>query len=242
MTIAMLKERGIKVTKISDDSWQVQPGRIQGVRALIERDLSNAAPFMGAAMIVGGSVTIRDWPKSTTQPGNSLPEILGAMGAEIERKKSSGASGTYGEELTITGSGSISGIDIDLHEVGELAPSIAAIALFANSPSHLRGIGHLRLHETDRLDALEREFNNLGGKVTAQQDSIEIYPAPLHKGVFHTYDDHRLATAAAMIGLRIPNIEVENIATTSKTFPDFPGLWTTMLNQLEPVISESDTE
>jgi 3-phosphoshikimate 1-carboxyvinyltransferase len=114
-----------------------------------------------------------------------------------------------------------------------LAPSIAAVALLADSPSHLRGIGHLRLHETDRLDAIAREFNALGGNVIAHQDSLEIIPTPLHGGTFHTYEDHRLATAAAMIGLRIPDISVENIETTSKTFPDFPGLWSAMLTQLQ---------
>lgn len=232
MTLAMLKERGVKVSQIDSHSWQVHPGNIQGVRTLIERDLSNAAPFMGAAMIAGGSVTIRDWPKNTTQPGDRLPEILTAMGGEITRKK---VNGTLGEELTITSSGSIAGIDIDLHEVGELTPSIAAVALFAHSPSHLRGIGHLRLHETDRLAALEREFNNLGAQVVAYSDSLEIFPAALHGGIFHTYEDHRLATAAAMIGLRVANLQVENIHTTSKTFPDFPGLWTTMLQQVEIV-------
>lgn len=230
MTIAMLRERGVKVSRIDDDSWHVEPGMIQGVRTLIERDLSNAAPFMGAAMIAGGSVTIRDWPKSTTQPGNRLPEILTLMGAEISRKKTNNS---QAEDLTITDTGVIHGVDIDLHDIGELTPSIAAIALFAQTPSRLRGIGHLRLHETDRLAALENEFNKLGGKVIAHRDSLEINPAPLHGGIFHTYEDHRLATAAAMIGLRVPGIQVVNIDTTSKTFPDFPGLWDLMLKQIQ---------
>ena len=230
MTIAMLKERGVRVNKVDEKSWSVRPGAIQGIRSLIEPDLSNAAPFLGAAMIAGGSVTIRDWPKSTTQPGDQLREILTVMGAEISRKR---GGNSQAEDLTITGTGAIHGIDIDLHDVGELTPSIAAIALLADSPSHLRGIGHLRLHETDRLDAISREFNNLGGNVIAHEDSIEIFPAKLHGGTFHTYEDHRLATAAAMIGLKVPEIEVENIATTSKTFPDFVGLWSAMLSQIQ---------
>ena len=230
MTIAMLKERGVKVTKLDESTWQVAPGAIQGVRTLIEPDLSNAAPFLGAAMIVGGSVTIRDWPKSTTQPGDQLREIFAAMGGEITKKKSGNS---QGEELTLTGTGVIHGIDIDLHDVGELTPSIAAVALLANSPSHLRGIGHLRLHETDRLEAIANEFNKLGGKVIAHSDSLEITPARLHGGTFHTYEDHRLATAAAMIALKTPDILVENIATTSKTFPDFPALWSSMLAQIQ---------
>ncbi len=229
MTIAMLKERGVRVNKIDDRSWQVSPGIIQGTRTLIEPDLSNAAPFMGAAMIAGGAVTIRDWPKSTTQPGDQLREIFVEMGAVISRKK---GSTSQAEDLTITGTGVIHGIDIDLHDVGELTPSIAAVALLADSPSHLRGIGHLRLHETDRLDAIAKEFNKLGGNVVAAEDSISIAPSRLHGGTFLTYEDHRLATAAAMIGLKVSDVLVENIETTTKTFPDFPGLWDSMLKQI----------
>jgi 3-phosphoshikimate 1-carboxyvinyltransferase len=131
--------------------------------------------------------------------------------------------------LTLKGKGTIHGIDIDLHDVGELTPSIAALAALADSPSHLRGIGHLRLHETDRLAALTREINALGGNVVEEETALHITPAPLHAGVFHTYEDHRLATAGAVLGLVVPGIEVENIATTRKTLPDFPGLWSSLL-------------
>jgi 3-phosphoshikimate 1-carboxyvinyltransferase len=131
--------------------------------------------------------------------------------------------------LTLTGTGTIHGIDIDLHDVGELTPSIAALAALADSPSYLRGIGHLRLHETDRLAALTREINALGGNVVEEETALHISPAPLHAGVFHTYEDHRLATAGAVLGLVVPGIEVENIATTRKTLPDFPGLWSSLL-------------
>jgi 3-phosphoshikimate 1-carboxyvinyltransferase len=131
--------------------------------------------------------------------------------------------------LTLKGNSTIHGIDIDLHDVGELTPSIAALAALADSPSHLRGIGHLRLHETDRLAALTREINALGGNVVEEETALHITPAPLHAGVFHTYDDHRLATAGAVLGLVVQGIEVENIATTRKTLPDFPGLWSSLL-------------
>lgn len=230
MTLSMLKERGVKVERPSENTWRVAAGAIQGIRTLIEPDLSNAAPFLGAAMIAGGSVTIKDWPKSTTQPGDQLREIFALMGGQFSKKR---GNTSQAEDLTITESGSIHGIDIDLHDVGELTPSIAAVALFADSPSHLRGIGHLRLHETDRLEALAKEFNNLGGNVIAHDDSLEIVPAALHGGTFHTYEDHRLATAAAMIALKVPDIRVVNIETTSKTFPDFPGLWGQMNEQIQ---------
>ena len=219
MTIAMLREKGVEVI-VGDNQWIVKPAVMHGSDQVIEPDLSNAAPFMGAAMISGGTVVIRDWPHSTTQPGDELRSIFTQMGARVEFR---------GSDLAITGD-QIHGIDIDLHDVGELTPSIAALCVFADSPSYLRGIAHLRTHETDRLTALATEINNLGGEVIEEPSALRIIPKPLHAGVFHTYDDHRLATAGAMIGLRIPGIEVENIETTRKTLPDFPGAWAELLN------------
>jgi 3-phosphoshikimate 1-carboxyvinyltransferase len=233
MTIAMLRDFGATVeVSASGTEWSVRSGiadpdaRLHGRDLIIEPDLSNAAPFMAAAMICGGSVTIIDWPTSTTQPGDQLREIFAKMGATISHEKSGDASGA----LTISATaGQIHGIDVDLHDVGELTPSIAAVAALADSPSSLRGIAHLRLHETDRLAALAREINALGGNVREEESALHITPAPLHPGIFHTYDDHRLATAGAMLGLAIDGIEVENIATTQKTLPDFPGAWSELL-------------
>ncbi len=218
MTIAMLREKGVEVT-VGQNEWRVAPTQMHGADCVIEPDLSNAAPFMGAAMLCGGTTVIRDWPRSTTQAGDQLREILTAMGARVEFR---------GNDLSISG-GAIHGIDIDLHDVGELTPSIAAICLFADSPSYLRGIAHLRTHETDRLHALATEINSLGGEVIEEPAALRINPRPLHAGTFHTYDDHRLATAGAMIGLQVDGIAVENIATTQKTLPDFPGAWGELL-------------
>ena len=227
MTVQMLRDFGaeVKVDKASQ-SWSVAAGTLNGVDLVIEPDLSNAAPFLSIAMVCGGSITIADWPKETTQPGDQLREILSQMGASVTHTA---------DGLTLTGSGEIHGIDIDLHDVGELTPAIAALAALADSPSHLRGIGHLRLHETDRLAALTREINLLGGNVVEEETSLRITPAGkfgegLHSGIFHTYDDHRLATAGAVIGLLVPGVEVENIATTRKTLPDFPGLWQSLIS------------
>ena len=224
MTIQMLREVGVSVKVVDNKEWHVSPTVMHGREITIEPDLSNAAPFMGAAMICGGSVTITDWPEATTQPGDQLRTIFANMGATITRSASS-----TGSDLTITGDGQIHGIDVDLHDVGELTPSIAALAVLADSPSSLRGIGHLRLHETDRLAAIAREVNALGGDVIEEETALHIPPAPLHAGTFHTYEDHRLATAGAMIGLRVDGVQVENIATTQKTLPDFPGAWANLL-------------
>jgi len=221
MTVEMLRQFGatVEVDSVAQ-TWSVKAGTLHGLDLIIEPDLSNAAPFLSIAMICGGRVAIADWPLKTTQPGDQLRAILADMGAQF----------SFGDNgLTIIGTGKIHGIDVDLHEVGELTPSIAALAALADSPSHLRGIGHLRKHETDRLAALTRELNALGSSVEEKERSLHITPAPLHGGVFHTYDDHRLATAGAVIGLVVAGIEVENIATTRKTLPDFPGLWSSLL-------------
>ena len=221
MTVDMLRSFGADVeVDTAAQSWSVKPGKLHGQELVIEPDLSNAAPFLSLAMVCGGSVTIADWPKTTTQPGDQLRSIFTQMGAKVSMDE---------RGLTLSGTGVIHGIDIDLHDVGELTPSIAAVAALADSPSHLRGIAHLRLHETDRLAALTREINALGGDVVEEESALHITPAPLHGGVFHTYDDHRLATAGAVLGLVVPGIEVENIATTRKTLPDFPGLWSSLL-------------
>jgi len=221
MTIQMLRQFGATV-EVGENSWTVISSDLLGQDLTIEPDLSNAAPFMAAAMICGGSVEILDWPKSTSQPGDQLRDIFAKMGARIEQSS---------DGLKISGSGKINGIDIDLHDVGELTPSIAAVAALASSPSTLRGIAHLRLHETDRLAALANEINNLGGDVTEGPGELLIKPAKLVASqIFKSYEDHRMATAGAIIGLAAKDLIVENIETTKKTLPDFPGMWQEMLN------------
>jgi len=221
MTLATLRNRGITANQTSETSWEVQPGTIEGKQVVIEPDLSNAGPFMAAALVLGGTVTIKNWPLDTTQVGKQFIPILTAMGAEITRSES---------DLVVSGTGNINGINIDMSEAGELAPVIVALATLANSESRITGIGHLRGHETDRLKALATEINKIGGNAIELEDGIEISPtATLHGGDWETYGDHRMATAAAIIGLAVPGITVKNIEVVNKTMPEFVSLWNQML-------------
>ncbi|MGO2753649.1 MAG: 3-phosphoshikimate 1-carboxyvinyltransferase [Brachybacterium alimentarium] len=225
MTAETLREVGIECTHDTDEQgrhrWRVTPGEIRPVSIVVEPDLSNAGPFLAAAVATEGTIAVDDWPEVTTQPGDAYRELLTRMGAEVWRE---------GRTLCVRGTGRIRGIDADLSAVGELTPTIAALAALADSPSTLRGVGHLRGHETDRLKALATELTKLGARTLDLEDGLEIHPGPLHGEVFETYEDHRLATAAAIIGLRVPDLQVIDIGTTQKTLPDFVGMWLSMLH------------
>lgn len=221
MTLDCLERRGVKVSHPEPTLWIVEPGAIKGGEVAIEPDLSNAGPFIAAAMVAGGSVRVPGWPSKTTQVGDEFDGILQQMGATVSRDNNG---------LTVTGTGEIQGLDIDLSIGGELAPVVAALAVLAESESRLRGIAHLRGHETDRLAALAAEINRIGGDAQETEDGLIIKPSnKLHGGLWKTYEDHRMATTAAIIGLRVPGIEIENIGTTAKTMPDFANMWLKML-------------
>jgi 3-phosphoshikimate 1-carboxyvinyltransferase len=223
MTIAALASRGVAVDTPEPGLWIVPPTPIAALDVDIEPDLSNAGPFLAAALVAGGSVTVTGWPAQTTQVGARMAGILQSMGAEVSFTPADSGLG----ELTVRGSGTIRGITLD--DSSELAPTIAAIAALAESETVLTGIAHLRGHETDRLAALATEINAIGGDVTETEDGLVIRPAGLHAGNWHSYEDHRMATAGAIIGLAVDGIEVDDIAATAKTLPQFPELWRTML-------------
>ncbi|HET6626039.1 MAG TPA: 3-phosphoshikimate 1-carboxyvinyltransferase [Nocardioidaceae bacterium] len=216
MTVAQLRLHGAEVDDSDANRWHVLPGPIHAVDVPVEPDLSNAAPFLAAALVTGGEVTVRDWPRETTQAGDALREIVSLMGAHVDFTD---------EGLRVRGGDSLRGIDYDLHDVGELTPAVAAMCVLAESPSHLRGIAHIRGHETDRITALATEFTKLGGDVTETADGLSIRPARLHGGTFGTYADHRIAHAAVIIGLGVDDVRVQDIGTTAKTFPGFADAW-----------------
>lgn len=220
MTIAALAARGVTVEQPAVGEWVVAPGTIAARDVDLEPDLSNAAPFLAAALVTGGSVTLRGWPASTTQVGADLAELLPRFGATVTLE---------GDRLTVTGGERITAVDLDLTTGGELAPALTALTALADGPSTITGIGHIRHHETDRLAALATEINKLGGAVTELPDGLRIDPRPLHGGEWSSYHDHRMATTGAILGLVVPGITIENIATTAKTLPQFTELWHAML-------------
>jgi 3-phosphoshikimate 1-carboxyvinyltransferase len=220
MTLACLRARGVEVDDSEPDRWRVLPGPIAAREVTIEPDLSNAAPFLMLALTSGGTVRVPGWPAATTQAGDALRGILEAMGAEVHLDDAG---------LRVTGTGAIHGIDVDLHDVGELAPAVAALAALAGSPSRLRGIAHIRGHETDRLAALAAELGGLGAEVTEHEDGLSLRPAALHGGTFRTYADHRMAQAGVVVGSAVDGVLVEDIATTAKTFPGFERVWAGLL-------------
>lgn len=221
MTVAQLRLHGVEVDDSDVNRWQVVPSVIRAVDVQVEPDLSNAAPFVAAALVTGGTVRVADWPLTTTQAGDALREIATLMGGSVALTD---------EGLVVTGTGTLHGLDYDLHDVGELTPAVAALCLLADGPSHLRGVAHIRGHETDRLAALAAEFSLLGGQVAETADGLSIRPAPLVGGRFHTYADHRMAHAGVIIGLGVPGVLVEDVATTAKTFPDFPAAWSALFS------------
>ncbi|WP_054604030.1 3-phosphoshikimate 1-carboxyvinyltransferase [Mycolicibacterium fortuitum] len=222
MTVAMLRDAGVHVDDSVQNRWHVTPGPAGAREWSIEPDLSNSTPFLAAAIVTGGTVRIAGWPSVSIQPAGTILDLLAKVNATVHQRDS---------HLEVSGAEGYDGFDADLHDVGELAPTVAALAALATegATSRLRGIAHLRGHETDRLAALTTEINGLGGDCRETEDGLLITSRPLHGGTWRSYADHRMATAGAIIGLRVPGVEVENIETTAKTLPDFPLMWVQML-------------
>ena len=225
MTLAMLKDAGVHV-EATGQRWRVDPQPIKATHFAIEPDLSNATPFLAAAAVTGGRVRVPHWPLNTTQPGDVIRMILERMGCHVELY----ADGKdYTLEVQGPEPGGLRGLRLDMSDIGELTPTVAALAALATTETELTGIAHLRGHETDRLAALTREINNLGGDCEELPDGLRIRPATLHGGTWASYDDHRMATAGAILGLVVEGVEVENIGTTAKTLPGFEVMWDEMV-------------
>jgi 3-phosphoshikimate 1-carboxyvinyltransferase len=220
MTVDALRGAGAVVDDATPGSWSVRPGALVPRDAVVEPDLSTAAAYLAAPLVAGGSVTVLGWPRHTAQPGAVLPDLLAAMGGSVSRTDDS---------VTVSAGSGLHGIDADLRDAPELTTVLTALATLADSPSRFSGVAHIRLQETDRLAALAKELTALGGDVRELPDGVEIRPRALTGGTMHSYDDHRLAMAWAVLGLAVDGIGVEHVATTRKTVPDFVGSWHRML-------------
>ena len=221
MTVAMLRDAGVDVDS-GQNRWRVAPGRVAARTWRIEPDLSNAVPFLAAAAVTGGAVRIEGWPPVSTQPADDILDLLKRLDCTV----------LQGDLfLEVQGPTAYGGIDADLRDVGELTPAVAALAALADhgSVSRLTGVAHLRGHETDRLAALRTEINKLGGSCDETEDGLVITASPLHGGTWDSYADHRMATAGAIVGLRVPDVVVDDVETTAKTLPKFPEMWAQMI-------------
>jgi len=219
MTVTTLREHGVDVTA-ADRGWRVAPGPISALDRVVEPDLSNAAPFLAAALVTRGRVTVRDWPEGTTQPGAHLDRLLTAMGASVTRT---------GAGLQVTGGLEIRPLEADLGEVGELTPVLAALCALASGTSRLTGIAHLRGHETDRLQALDDVLTAVGARVEQLSDGLVIEPGPRRPARLPSYADHRMVMAAAVLGLAIEGVEVIDPGAVAKTLPDFVERWSSVV-------------
>ena len=229
MSVASLRQCGVQVQAPEDYraeqlSWCVS-GHPRGGRSVIEPDLSNAGPFIAAPLVsaAGGQVRILHWPTHTTQVGANWVELLKLFGAQVQLDQGA---------LQVSSSGALRGIERDASAEGELVPTMAALALVAASqgqPSKIWGIGHLRGHETDRLAAIAAQARKLGGNVDEGQDYLVFHPCTLHPAHLEAYADHRMATFAAIMGLNLPGISLDDVSATTKTMPTFTQLWDAML-------------
>jgi 3-phosphoshikimate 1-carboxyvinyltransferase len=221
MTLTALREHGVRVAD-TGSAWRVSPGPIAALDLVVEPDLSNAAPFLGAALVTGGRVTVRDWPAVTTQPGAHLDRLLRAMGADVVRTP---------DGLQVTGGDTVRPLVADLGEVGELTPVLAALCAVADGPSRLTGVAHLRGHETDRLQALDEVLTAVGARVEQLPDGLAIEPGPLRPAELDSYADHRMVMAAAVLGLAVDGVTVADPGAVAKTLPDFRERWAGLLGE-----------
>ena len=227
MTVAMLRERGVRISCPDATRWVVEPGPVAARDQRIEPDLTNAAVFLAVAAVTGGEVVVPGWPEHTTQGGDAIRDLLSRMGTRVWLE---------GDELHARGMGGLSGVSVDLHASSELTPIAAALGALAQGVTTITGVAHIRGHETDRLNALATELTRVGARVDETDDGLRIEgqgPGVLRGTRLATYADHRLAHAAALIGAVVPGTSLDDVACTSKTLPDFPAMWAGLLRSGE---------
>jgi len=220
MTVQMLRDRGVVIEEPEPDHWIVHPGTIAAGDFVVEPDLANAAPFLAAAAVTGGRISVPRWPRESNQPGAAITDVLALFGADVSLD---------GDVLTVQGTDKLEAVDLDLHDASELTMVAAVLAALADHTSHIHGVAHIRGHETDRLAALETDLTAVGAEVRQTDDGLVIHPKLLRSNTWLTYADHRMVTAGALLGLVIDDIQLDDVECVSKTMPGFVDLWTGML-------------
>jgi 3-phosphoshikimate 1-carboxyvinyltransferase len=190
----------------------VPAGSYEAGEYAIEPDASAASYFFAAAAITGGRVAIEGLGSDSLQGDLAFVDLLEKMGAEVERG---------GSRTLVTGTGHLHGIDVDMSDCSDTAPTLAAVAVFADSPTVVRGIGFIRAKESDRVGAVVAELRRAGIDATEDEDGFTIRPGTPKPSRLSTYDDHRLAMSLALLGIVQPGIEIENPGCVAKTFPDY---------------------
>jgi 3-phosphoshikimate 1-carboxyvinyltransferase len=191
--------------------FAVPAGGYRPAEYRVEPDASSASYFFAAAAICGGRVTVEGLGSGTTQGDARFADVLASMGAIVERTATS---------TTVVG-GPLVGVDVDLAEMGDVALTLAAVAVFADGPTRVRGVGYIRRHETDRIAAVVKELGRCGVRAEETEDGFIVHPGTPHGAEIHTYDDHRVAMSFALLGLRVPGIRITDAACVGKTFPGF---------------------
>ncbi len=213
MTVGVMRAFGAEVGEGDGGGFHIPaPRRYAAVEYAVEPDASGASYGFGAAAITGGEVVVPGLGAGSLQGDAGFPSLLVGMGCSMEPTE---------RGIRLRGSPSLRGIDVDMSGMPDVVPTLVAVALFASTPTRIRNVAHLRFKESDRIGALAAEFRKLGGSLVEYEDGLEVIPAPLHGGTVATYDDHRMAMAAALVGLRVPGVEVENPGCVEKSFPRF---------------------
>jgi 3-phosphoshikimate 1-carboxyvinyltransferase len=214
LTLRTMRTFGAEAGWSDAGALWVRAGRpYRGRTQRIEPDASSAAYAFAAAAIAGGRVRVPGLSADSAQADLRLLELLERMGCGVSHR---------GDEVEVTGPPErLHGLEVDMNESPDAVVALAVVCLFADGPSTIRNVAQLRLHETDRLAALETELRRLGARAEAGPDWLRIEPGPLHGAEIETYDDHRLAMAFALAGLRVPGIAIRDPGCVAKTWPDF---------------------
>jgi 3-phosphoshikimate 1-carboxyvinyltransferase len=213
MTIAVMAQWGVPVERDGYREFRATAGqRYRAQPYAVEPDASSAHYFWAAAALTGGRVRVEGIGFNSLQGDVMFARLLETMGATVVEE---------GDAIEIVGSGELRGIEADLNAISDTAPTLAAIAPFASAPVHIRNVAHLRWQESDRLRAVATELSRLGVRVEERDDGLSIWPSPVLPAAVQTYDDHRIAMAFALIGLKVAGIRIEDPGCVSKTFPDY---------------------